>query len=141
MYAEIMEKGQEMSENHNLTAESGREDLQLISPQEGATRAANGALLIDVRRLERRVENGVIAEAVVVDRTAVREVFGPDSTQSLTGPQGHEKEIIVFCSSENGSRPVVEKLSEFGYRNVFHIAGGFTAWKAAGLPVEDFPAR
>lgn len=129
-----------MTGNRDAAEIESREDPQLISPQEGAARAAKGALLIDVRRLERRIENGVIAGATIVDRTAVQRLFGPDA-QRLVGADGFAKEIVVFCSSENGSRPMVEKLAELGYHNVFHIAGGFTAWKAGGLPVEKFEDR
>lgn len=126
-----------MSQHDNPAAEPAIPAPQLISPQDGVRRMiARGALLIDVRRLERRVENGVIADAVIVSRTAVQQAFAPTSPQNLVGAEGLDREIVVFCSSENGSRPVVEKLAEFGYRNVFHIDGGFAAWKSAGLPFE-----
>lgn len=106
----------------------------LITPQYAAERHAAGVLLVDVRREQRRIENGEIEGAIPVDRTEVTKLFGSDPDHRLAGVDSYDKEIVVFCSSENGSRPVVEKLVELGYRNVVHIAGGFAGWKEQGLP-------
>ncbi len=47
-----------------------------------------------------------------------------------------EAPIIVYCASGNRSLFAQRTLAELGYANVKSLAGGFTAWKRAGLPWE-----
>ena len=47
-----------------------------------------------------------------------------------------EAPIIVNCASGNRSLFAQRTLAELGYANVKSLAGGFTAWKRAGLPWE-----
>src|SRR5262245_27875309 len=44
--------------------------------------------------------------------------------------------IIVYCASGNRSLFAQRTLAELGYTNVKSLAGGFTAWKHAGLAWE-----
>ncbi len=45
-----------------------------------------------------------------------------------------DQRIICYCGGGSRSTLVAESLQKMGYRNVRSIAGGFRAWKAAGLP-------
>lgn len=42
--------------------------------------------------------------------------------------------IICYCGGGSRSALVVESLQKMGYENVRSLAGGFHAWKEAGLP-------
>ena len=42
--------------------------------------------------------------------------------------------IVLYCASGNRSLFAARSLAELGYTNVRSLAGGFTAWKSAGLP-------
>jgi len=44
--------------------------------------------------------------------------------------------VIIYCASGNRSLFAQRTLAELGYTNVRSLAGGFTAWKRAGLPWE-----
>ncbi|NVB81445.1 MAG: molybdopterin-synthase adenylyltransferase MoeB [Kofleriaceae bacterium] len=44
--------------------------------------------------------------------------------------------IVVYCASGNRSLFAQRTLAELGYTNVRSLAGGFTAWKRAGLAWE-----
>ncbi|HUS28320.1 MAG TPA: molybdopterin-synthase adenylyltransferase MoeB [Kofleriaceae bacterium] len=44
--------------------------------------------------------------------------------------------IVVYCQSGNRSLFAQRTLTELGYTNVRSLAGGFSAWKRAGLPWE-----
>ncbi len=44
--------------------------------------------------------------------------------------------VVVYCRSGNRSLFAQRTLAELGYTNVRSLAGGFTAWKRAGLPWE-----
>jgi rhodanese-related sulfurtransferase len=43
--------------------------------------------------------------------------------------------IICHCGGGGRSALAAESLQKMGYKNVRSMAGGFKAWKAAGLPV------
>jgi len=42
--------------------------------------------------------------------------------------------IICYCGGGSRSALVAESLQKMGYENVGSLAGGFRAWKEAGLP-------
>ena len=44
--------------------------------------------------------------------------------------------IVMQCQSGRRSALATVAMQEMGYTNVVNMAGGFTAWKTANLPVE-----
>jgi rhodanese-related sulfurtransferase len=46
------------------------------------------------------------------------------------------KPVIVHCASGNSSGAGVALLRGKGFGNVVNLAGGYSAWQQAGLPVE-----
>ena len=46
------------------------------------------------------------------------------------------KPVYVMCRTGNRSAQAQKKLNALGFENVVNIAGGFEAWKKAGLPFE-----
>ncbi|WP_151769781.1 rhodanese-like domain-containing protein [Streptomyces abyssomicinicus] len=112
---------------------------QLIEPDVAERKRQEGALFIDVRRNRPDAPQGDIEGAVKVDKARADELLAPDSAQLVEQlselPDGGE--IVVFCNSEFGSDPIVDKLNEYGYRNVTHVRGGFRRWHAEALPVVD----
>ncbi|GHF56500.1 rhodanese-like domain-containing protein [Seohaeicola zhoushanensis] len=47
-----------------------------------------------------------------------------------------DKTFVFYCASAWRSALATKVAQEMGLNPVAHIEGGFTAWKAAGLPVE-----
>jgi rhodanese-related sulfurtransferase len=45
--------------------------------------------------------------------------------------------IICYCGGGSRSALVAESLQKMGYENVRSMAGGFRAWKEAGLPSSE----
>ena len=107
-------------------------DNRRVLPAAARDRFQQGALLIDVRRAVSRVENGVVPGSEHVEKADVAARFGDAD---------RDQPVVVFCGSENGSRPVVEQLVELGFTDVSHIEGGYPAWREAGLPTEELPDR
>lgn len=120
-----------------LVAEAkGRID-NLDVAQTAAERDA-GALLVDLREPAERSEHGVIPGAVHAPRGMLE--FWADPTSAYHRPEFDPNRRIVFhCAGGGRSALAADALQQMGYTNVAHLDGGFSAWKAAGQPVEDAP--
>jgi len=119
-------------------SENTHNDAPLLSPSEASKLIESGVILIDVRAETTRIDVGAIPDSVTVSKTAVLEQLEKYAADSgLSEAELHEKQIVVYCSSERGSGPVTEVLVDSGFANVAHIDGGFTAWREAGLPVQS----
>jgi len=46
------------------------------------------------------------------------------------------KRFIVYCAGAWRSALEAKMFQDMGLTNVAHMAGGFTAWKAANMPIE-----
>ncbi len=44
--------------------------------------------------------------------------------------------VVAYCMSGNRSRMAARALARLGFKDVYHLQGGYRAWKDAGLPVE-----
>jgi rhodanese-related sulfurtransferase len=54
---------------------------------------------------------------------------------------GEDKTFIIHCASGWRSALATETLRRMGLKPVKNLKGGFTAWKAAGGPVEKPPSK
>lgn len=62
------------------------------------------------------------------------------SVTELASKMGHlpadkETPMVVYCQTGARSSRASGMLAKAGYTNIHNLAGGITAWKAAGLPV------
>jgi phage shock protein E len=104
-----------------------KKNIQEISPQETAASLKRGdTLLIDVRNADEWQE-GHIPGAQNFSRGTV-ELEIEEAAPYLSTP------IITHCGGGGRSALAAESLQRMGYTNVKSMAGGFKAWKAAGLP-------
>lgn len=117
----------------DLLAEA-RAGLRRLSPSEADRARRDGAVLVDIRPSELRAAEGEIPGALVVERNVLEWRFDPASTWRL--PQaGAETEVVVVCSEGYTSSLAAYTLQRLGVRRATDLAGGFRAWRAAGLPV------
>lgn len=89
--------------------------------------------LIDVRTPEEYNE-GYIKGAINIDWNA-------GDFETAVSQFGKDQKIYLYCKSGTRSGHAFELLKKLGYKNVFNLAGGITAWKAAQLPVETKAAE
>lgn len=95
------------------------------------------AVLVDVRPAAQRVAEGEVSASlapVVVERDVLSRSFDPRLGAWLPQP-GSEARVILLCQDGRASSLVVEVLARSGVRGAADVAGGFAAWRAAGLPV------
>ncbi len=50
-----------------------------------------------------------------------------------------ERKLVLYCGGGHRSALAARALRQMGFVCVVSMAGGFTAWSQAGLPVEDGP--
>jgi phage shock protein E len=108
-----------------LVAEA-KKKITEISPTESAEKLKGGeAVIVDVREKDEWDEEHV-PHAIHMSRGTI-ELDIEEKVPDLNAM------IICHCGGGGRSALAAESLQKMGYKNVRSIAGGFKAWKAAGL--------
>jgi rhodanese-related sulfurtransferase len=109
-----------------LVAEA-KKNIREISPADAAAKSQSGeAVIVDVREKDEWDEEH-LPGAIHMSRGTIEldiEEKVPDTNAM----------IICHCGGGGRSALAAESLQNMGYKNVRSMAGGFKAWKAAGLP-------
>lgn len=102
---------------------SQRSKIDEVSPQDAAGLREKDAVLLDVREPDEwaagHAPNAIHVPLAEVETTAAR----------FAG-----REVFAVCRSGSRSAKAAETLAQAGIE-VRNVAGGMTAWAAAGLPV------
>ena len=48
-----------------------------------------------------------------------------------------ERKIVLYCGGGYRSALAGDALQQMGYQSVFSLAGGWRAWKEAGMPIDE----
>ena len=116
------------SEEFLQIAEDARSRVREISVNEALERQKEGARLIDVRE-DREWAEGHAAGATHIGRGVIeRDIVGQFPEK--------DAELILYCGGGFRSALAADNLQKMGYRNVFSMAGGWTAWKEKEAPTE-----
>jgi rhodanese-related sulfurtransferase len=114
-----------------------RQRLTRLDPQQASDAVRDGALLIDIRAESQRAADGVVPGSVFVARNVLEWRCDPSSAHRDPSIDGRERQLIVMCNEGYQSSLAAATLHELGLTRTTDLAGGFQAWRAAGLPVED----
>jgi molybdopterin/thiamine biosynthesis adenylyltransferase/rhodanese-related sulfurtransferase len=106
--------------------ERTRGRIREIDARDSARLREQGAVLIDIREQD-EVDQGVIPGAIHIPRGYL-EMRIEEAVRDRDTP------VVVYCAGGVRSAFGAEALGQLGYRDVASMAGGFTAWKSAGLP-------
>lgn len=101
-----------------------------------AERERGDALVVDIREREEREREGAIPGAIHVPRGLLEWMTDPASSYHRPELEPGRR-IILHCAGGGRSALAADTLQQMGYTDVAHLEGGFTAWKAAGQPVEN----
>ncbi|NEY32185.1 sulfurtransferase [Streptomyces sp. PRKS01-65] len=113
-----------------------RRGYERIGPREAYEAAGAGeALLVDIRYAALRERDGLIPGALVVERNELEWRLDPLGSHRLPEATGHDLRVVVVCDEGYASSLAAESLHRLGLRRATDLAGGFQAWRAAGLPV------
>jgi rhodanese-related sulfurtransferase len=112
-----------------------RRRLQRLDPLAALDAIRAGATLIDIRTDAQIARDGTIPGARVISRNVLEWRLDPASEcRSPDGPQLDDP-VIVVCDEGYQSSLAAATLQQLGFARATDLAGGFQAWRAAGLPV------
>jgi rhodanese-related sulfurtransferase len=114
-----------------------RERIDRVEPPEAHEEMRAGAVLVDVRSETQIARDGGVPGAVLIARNVLEWRCAPDGEHRdprLSDPAGR---VIVMCDSGFQSSLAAANLHELGLSRAADLAGGFQAWRDAGLPVDD----
>jgi len=96
----------------------------------GATQLINtkNALLLDVRETK-EIDGGKLPNAIHVPLSQLAS-RGAELAKYVSRP------VIAYCDRGQRGRSATALLTKVGFKDVYHLQGGFKAWKDAGLPVQ-----
>ncbi|HEX2301678.1 MAG TPA: rhodanese-like domain-containing protein [Pseudonocardiaceae bacterium] len=114
-----------------------RARLQRLTAQQAHHAVAAGALLVDIRPGRQRAEEGEVPGALLVERNHLEWRFDPECDARLPQATGYDVQVIVLCSEGYTSSLAADSLRSLGLHRATDVIGGFRAWAAVGLPVQQ----
>jgi rhodanese-related sulfurtransferase len=112
-----------------------RARLHRLDPAETAAAVREGALLVDIRPERQRRAEGEVAGAVVIERNVLEWRLDPASAHRIPQVGGYDLQVVVMCSEGYTSSLAAAALQDLGLTRATDRAGGFRAWRDAGLPI------
>jgi rhodanese-related sulfurtransferase len=97
-------------------------------------------LIVDIRDPREIEREGRIPNSFHAPRGMLEFWIDPESPY-FKPIFGEDKTFIIQCASGWRSALSTETLQRMGLKPVKNLKGGFTAWKAAGGPVEKPPSK
>jgi rhodanese-related sulfurtransferase len=124
---------------------------QLLSEAEGKIESVSAeqaigdakrpdVVIVDIRDPREIEREGRIPNSFHAPRGMLEFWVDPDSPY-FKPVFGEDKTFIIHCASGWRSALATETLQRMGLKPVKNLKGGFTAWKAAGGPVEKPPSK
>ncbi|MDR2012797.1 MAG: sulfurtransferase [Rhodanobacter sp.] len=116
---------------------SARSRIHELSPAELRAWDAHDFTLIDVREAEEYAA-GYLPGAINLPRGVLE--FRIETLPALVDAANpacadRARPLVVYCLSGGRSALAADSLQQLGFGKVHSLAGGFEAWRAAGLPV------
>jgi rhodanese-related sulfurtransferase len=112
-----------------------RAGLVRLDPLAASAAVDDGALLVDIRPEAQRRAEGEVPGALVIERNVLEWRMDPTSPSCLPEIVGHRQPVVVLCSEGYASSFAAATLRQLGLEHATDVAGGFHAWRRAGLPV------
>lgn len=97
-------------------------------------------VFVDLRDPREREREGAIPGAFSCPRGLLEFWIDPESPYAKEVFQ-EDKRFVFYCSLGWRSALATRTAQEMGLEKLCHLTGGFTAWKAAGAPVETVVAK
>ncbi|MET7806844.1 rhodanese-like domain-containing protein [Micromonospora chersina] len=113
---------------------AARARLRRFDPEQAHLAVRNGALLVDIRPAGQRAAHGTVPGALAVERNVLEWRFDPRCAARLPQAVDYDVPVIVLCQEGYTSSLAAAALQDLGLHRATDVAGGFAAWRIAGLP-------
>ncbi len=90
---------------------------------------ADGGLVVDIRPVAQRAEQGELPGAVVIERNVLEWRLDPKGLDRLDVVRDHSQPVIVVCSEGYASSLAAASLADLGFERVGDLVGGYRAWQ------------
>ncbi|MEY8038756.1 rhodanese-like domain-containing protein [Saccharopolyspora cebuensis] len=117
---------------------AAREQLERLTPQQAFAAQRDGGLIVDIRPQSDRLADGEIPGALTVERLVLEWRLDPGGPHRLAGLRT-ELPVVLVCNEGYASSLAAAQAQDLGLTRATDLAGGFRAWKSAGLPVHHPP--
>ena len=112
-----------------------RSRLERLDPQAASEAFASGeAQLVDIRSESQRAADGAVPGSVFIPRNVLEWRCDPAS-EHRDRRLVPDRRIVLMCDEGYQSSLAAATLRDLGL-DATDLAGGFQAWRAAGLPIE-----
>ena len=111
-----------------------------ISVDEAKALLESGAVqFVDIREPGEWSREGVIPGAQRAPR-GMLEFWVDPASPYYRAALDDGRQLVLYCGSAWRSALAAATLTRMGRDDVTHLAGGFSAWRAGGGPIEEYPA-
>ncbi len=106
------------------------QNIKKLDPQsfEKKLNESKGYILVDVRTSGEYAQ-GHLANAVLID-------IYSDDFKSRVGKLDKSKPVFVYCKAGSRSSSAVGVFEDLGFKEIYDLSGGITAWQRASKPIE-----
>ncbi len=109
--------------------ERARRRIRRVQPEDLAGVAERGGLVIDIRPEALRSAQGILPEALIIERNVLEWRLDPSSAHRVPQVTGHDQEIILFCEEGYASSLAAASLVDLGFATAGDLDGGYAAWR------------
>jgi rhodanese-related sulfurtransferase len=99
-----------------------------VQPDQLASVAAAGGLIIDIRPAEQRRTEGELEGAIVVERNVLEWRLDPTGSHRLPDVRGYDQPVVIVCSAGYASSLAAASLADLGFTQTADLDGGYQAW-------------
>jgi len=100
---------------------------------------ASGAQIIDIRGSAQVEAQGAVPGALWFERNVLEWRVDPACPHRDPRVAGLGDEVLLLCAEGCQSSLAALTLRELGFSRAGDVIGGFSAWRAAGLPTTPWP--
>ena len=112
-----------------------RRGLDRLEPRAAAAAISTGALLVDIRSDFHRERDGLVPGALFVARNVLEWRCDPACPSCDERLADLDRHLILMCNEGYQSSLAAATLQRLAFLRATDLAGGFQAWRDAGLPV------